>query len=122
GTYPVGLPLAQGYKPFYVCPRTGLLRAIKRRRTPTAKTPVERIPVDEGHEYRLMKGIWYEVTLAPIAPAAWGQRDVVLGTEVGAHSAALATQTYGANVFAVKRRQLNKREIRQLRREARALR
>jgi hypothetical protein len=115
GTYPVGRPITRGYKLFYVCPRTGLLRANKHQRQQMARTPIERISVDESCEYRLMKGIWYEVMLSPITVAAWGERDMVLSTEVGPLSPATAIRIYGRSVFAVKRRQLNKREIRRLR-------
>jgi hypothetical protein len=105
---------------FYVCPRTGLLRANKHQRQQAAKSPIELISVDQSCEYRLMKGIWYEIMLSPITVTAWGERDVVLGTEVGPLSVATAIRTYGRSVFAVKRRQLNKREIRRLRVNERA--
>lgn len=114
GTEPVGLPMARGYKLFFVCPRTGLLRAIERRKKRPVPAPVERVPVDETREYRLMSGIWYEIELRPITDEACGEIDIVLGTEVGHFSESMAIRTYGTSVFAVKRRQINKREIRRL--------
>ena len=81
-----------------------------------AKQPemVTRLPIDATHEYRLLNGIWYEVVLRPITPKDWGKRDVVLGMEVNPSSIPAAVRTYGSSVFAEKRRQLNKREIRRL--------
>jgi hypothetical protein len=113
--HPVGHPLRRGYwKEFYVCPRTGLLRALLRRNVPAYKPPVERVKVDDGREFRLMNGIWYEVVLRPITAEAFRQRDIVLGMDVSAFSKWDAIQAYGANVFAASRRQLNEREIRRL--------
>jgi hypothetical protein len=115
GKWPVGNPLRRGFwKEFYVCPRTGLLRAIRSRKFVKQKPPVERIKVDESSEYRLMNGIWYEVILRPITHESFGQRDIVLQMEVSMCSRWEAMRTYGAYVFAARRRQLNKREIRRL--------
>jgi hypothetical protein len=115
GKRPVGHPLKRGFwKEFYVCPRSGLLRAIRSRRVAQKAAPVERIKVDRSREYRLMNGIWYEVALRPITYDEFGERDIVLRAEVGPLFEREAMRTYGAKVFAASRRQLNKREIRRL--------
>jgi hypothetical protein len=114
GTYPVGAPLTRGYRLFYVCPRSGILRAINRPKRRVVVAPVDAIRIDDTREYRRMDGIWYEVFLAPITAAAAGRRDIVLGTEVGHLSKSQAAETYGSAVFATRRRQLNKREIRKV--------
>lgn len=47
----------------YVCPRTGLIRRIKRRRkSPTKEKPPDHLPAtSDDHEYRDLGGQWYEV-------------------------------------------------------------
>ena len=59
----------------YVDPVTGLLcrtdrlpeeKARRRARCAQAAPPVERVTLDDNRELRLMAGLWYEVTLAPL--------------------------------------------------------
>jgi hypothetical protein len=58
------LPLDQGWHVrLYVCPDTGLIRRIKRRReSPEVKKPPDHLPATgPDHEYRDLNGQWYEV-------------------------------------------------------------
>jgi len=99
---------------FYVCPRTGLLRENKWRRRwkrPKPQQTDERVEIDDGRQYLRVNGIWYEVQLAPLDLAAIGQWDVVLKTRVDWHLRTELVQRHGSPVFAVAKRQLNKREI-----------
>lgn len=99
---------------FYVCPRTGLLRENKSRwRRPRRQPPpVEYVTLDERRQLRQIGGIWYEVELAPIVPNSANCRDVVLRILVSQFSRGEARQTYGSESYAVRKRQLNKREAR----------
>jgi hypothetical protein len=99
---------------FYVCPRTGLLREFPRVKRVRPARPVERVPVDATREYRRINGLWFAVDLRPLAdepPHAW---DPVLRRPVGEVYAALARETYGTEVCAVRLRQLNTRQLRRL--------
>jgi hypothetical protein len=114
GTWPIGRPLEHCYKQLYVCPRTGLLRSVKRPKAVARSRPVESIASDSGRMYRLIDGLWYELTLRPITQETLGCRDVMLKCTVRDLPQWEAKRTYGAVVFAVAKRQLNKREIRRL--------
>jgi hypothetical protein len=61
-----------------------------------------------------MDGIWYEVALRPIGAESQDARDIVLKKVVDQITRWEAVESYGANVYAASRRQLNKREIRGL--------
>lgn len=110
-----GKPLERrGWFAFYVCPKTGLLREIKHKKTVARQHPVERLRINEAGEFRLIDGVWYEITLRPITAGVQHHRDVVLRKQVANFMLNEAERTYGASVFAVSKRQLNKREIRRL--------
>jgi hypothetical protein len=101
---------------FYVDPRNGLLRENTehrhRRRTKLA-VESDRITVDDTHEYRRIDGIWYELELSPIA-SVMSFYDMALrrsGPEVTVEE---LVRFYGRRVYAIHKRQLNKREIRRL--------
>ena len=102
---------------FYVDPRNGVLREAKSmRRKPRGQSVPEaddRIDVDETHQLRRIDGIWYEPELADI-PADTIVFD--LGTKRTCTSliAAETFKFYGRAVYATRKRQLNKREIRRL--------
>lgn len=73
----------------YVCPRTGLLRRVRRRQRPVAHEPVERLPGSgPDHDRRLIAGLWFEV---------WWTTE----------------PSTGARIIA-RKRQLNRRELRDL--------
>ncbi len=73
----------------YACPRSGLLRRVRRRRVPETVTPLDRLPGDaEDRDHRLLAGQWYAIT--------WG-RDPLAGEPLIVH-----------------KRQLNRRQLRDL--------
>jgi hypothetical protein len=110
-----GYPLRPyGWTEFYVCPRTGLLRKIKRPRRQTIEPPADWIKIDDTRGYRRMSGVWYEVSLSPLARGYAEQFDVVLRRRVDQADLHLCTLTHQASAWASGRRQLNKREIRRL--------
>lgn len=103
-----------GQKLFYVCPRTGLLRASPLRVHRRRARPIERVAVDATREYRLIRSLWFDVVLAPLADAPRGAWDFVLRLPVAEVYPLLALKTYGDEVYASRLRQLNKRELRKL--------
>ena len=102
----------RGPKLFYVCPRTGLLRASPLRVHRRRVRPIEQVAVDATREYRLIRGLWFEVELAPLAEAPRGAWDFVLRLPAREVYPLLAHKTYGDEVYASRLRQLNKRELR----------
>lgn len=73
----------------YVCPRSGLVRRVRRRRVPEVVHPFDCLPgAAEDHDHRLIAGQWYAVT--------WG-RDPLTSKPVIVH-----------------KRQLNRRQLRDL--------
>src|SRR5262245_31843793 len=67
-----GKPLHQHrYRPWYVCPRTGLLRRVKRtsrkrQRRPKQESPPKYIPVSASLQCRFLDNAWHLVTLKPL--------------------------------------------------------
>jgi hypothetical protein len=70
----------------YVCPKLGILKRVKLRRTQKRQAPVDCIPLGDGREYRRINDIWYEVEMGYV----------------------------DKELTVVKKRQLNKREIARL--------
>src|SRR5687767_13668540 len=101
----------------YVDPHTGLLRVTKQRprRRWKAREPEGYVRIDAGRCCKRIDGLWYEVELRPVPKV--GDRcdvfDVVL-KKSGPFSRDELHECYGREVYAVKKRQLNKREIRNL--------
>ncbi len=99
---------------FFVDPKTGLLRENRARGMPrhltVAPQPVDRIAVDATHEYRLLDGLWFELTLAPL-PTCVSVYDMALRKSTPDLSTKELARFYGRHVYAVHKRQLNKREI-----------
>lgn len=104
--------------PLYVDPKTGVLCYDEGRRRrydrPKPQGPKGRIKVDDSREYRLIEGVWYELTLAPIP--AWADRvdDVVFRKKCFPAPRSVLESFYGRPTYAVKKRQLNSKEIRRL--------
>jgi hypothetical protein len=117
GGWGIGRPLGRGWKQFYVCTRTGLLRAVKltrrrRRDMEPPRFPQAKLP--SGGTCCQIDGVWYEVQLDRTCCAPADARDVVLHVLVGELGWGEARRAYGADVYAAAKRQLNKREIRRL--------
>jgi hypothetical protein len=103
---------------FYVEPATGLLREkiSAPRRSDPAPSAVNRIEIDATHEYRRLDGIWYELTLAPL-PKTERVYDLAsrqIYCPGVSESAAHFLKYYGRGVYATRKRQLNKKELRRL--------
>jgi hypothetical protein len=106
------------YHLYLVDPKTGQLRATANRwprfRQPKPVPNPDRVRIDENNEYRRLNGLWYRLKLAPV-PAHRIGYDFGLNTHLTHLSDESLRRFYGAAVYAVGKRQLNKREIRQLR-------
>jgi hypothetical protein len=109
----------RGY--WYVCPHTGLLRRVqvpggKRQRRPKKESPPKFIPVGDALQCRYFDDAWHLVTLKPL-PTLPSQRerctdvDVLLNLPVARLTPADARRHYGAEVYAVARRRLARREL-----------
>jgi hypothetical protein len=102
---------------FYVCPKSGLLKAWPRRARPRrrwgTKPDVELV---EGRALRQKQGIWFEVILAPLPDPELRAvtLDVILGVSIRGHEDELARRLGRAGVYAAAERQLGKRELRRL--------
>ena len=101
---------------FYVEPQTGILREVRSRRGRwRAKGPANRLEAD-GRHYRRIEGIWYEIELAPIPSHGIKFWDAVLRRS--SPSPGELHDCHGRHAYAVRKRQLGKREIRRLRNAA----
>jgi hypothetical protein len=117
-----GRPLTEGYYrrlPLYVCPVTGMLKRVKPRPVRPRKNKSKAVPyiwLSDDRQCRWVEGAWHLVDLKPLPllPHLSRQHDVVLGRPVASLTAGEACKTYGAAVYAVAKRPLGKKEMRQL--------
>jgi hypothetical protein len=105
---------------FYVDAKTGLLRENldhwrwHQRGAKPAKA-IDRVAIDDRHEHRLIDGLWYELELAPLPRGARAVYDMVLRRWCHVSDLKAIQALYdGRRVYAARKRQLNKREIRKL--------
>jgi hypothetical protein len=119
-----GKPLhEQRYRLWYVCPRTGLLRRVntvrrKSRREPEQDSPPSYILVSDALQCRFLEGAWHLITLAPLpSPCHLCERcsaiDILLNARVAHISPDEARKHYGAEVYAVAKRRLGRKELSQ---------
>jgi hypothetical protein len=107
-------------RPWYVCPRTGLLRRVKPpKRQPRARPkpkPPRYIRVSDTLQCRLIDGAWHLVTLKPL-PAPYFHRakcrdvDVLQHQPVAQITNGEAQRRYGSASYAVAMRRLARREL-----------
>jgi hypothetical protein len=116
-----GQPLDQmPWRRWYVCPRTGILRRIKVpvRSQPGRPKQEDRprfVRVSDALQCRLIDRAWHLVSLKPLPLVREGCRewDVVLDRLVATIDSAMARKHYGADVYAVGKRRLARREFSQ---------
>ncbi|ESA32147.1 hypothetical protein N836_26515 [Leptolyngbya sp. Heron Island J] len=96
---------------FYVHPETGLLCVVPkvcRRREP--KPPNHEIEITAYEQYRQIENIWYRITFEVLSfPFVW---DMLLKEMIDAKK---ALQTYGRKIYAAKKRQCSKRDLKKVR-------
>ena len=121
--YWIGRPLKSTWYRWYVCPRTGLLRRVKRpsrkRKSPTKpEGPPPFISLGDYLQCRCSNGGWHLVTLRRL-PADGNPRlrstalDIVLDLPVAKLSDEVARQEYGSLVYAVECRPIARHELSQ---------
>jgi hypothetical protein len=123
GGWNYGKPLDRlGYRPWFVCPRTGLLRRVKlisRKRKEEAKkeSPPAYIAISDTLQCRFFDNGWHLVTLKSLpGPHLYGfcrAVDVLLKRPVMQITSEEARRSYGAAVYATASRRLSRRELRQ---------
>ena len=114
-----GIPLCDlfGHHRWYVCPGTGLLKRVPPRPKPVEDDrpkPPAYVRVSDRLQCRFLDGRWELVTLLPMPeaePQFCDHTDVVLNRRVRDISRDQAKATYGAAVYAVARRVIGKREM-----------
>lgn len=108
-------PLESHYRDrFYVHPETGLLCAVPKvpRQAKRRHQTRDRIAIDRHHQYRQVHEIWYLVTFADF-PADRTER--VIDILQGSITWQQATLIQGRRVYAIHKRQCNKKTLRQIR-------
>lgn len=124
GGWNYGRPLREmGWKRWYVCPRSGLLRRVKRSdrkrpRGPTKDEPPRYIRISDTLQCRFLDNAWHLVTLKPLP--LWDNSrlhchatDILLHRPVANISPQEAKEQYGDAVYAVAKRRLGRRELKQ---------
>ena len=102
---------------FYVCPRTGLLRLAPaaRRKRPARSEASDRRVLSDERELRRIDGVWYEIAVAAIPPAA-EERAVRVDVLARAPVASVVERLRDDPLwlrgrYAAAKRQLSKREL-----------
>ena len=123
GGYFYGKPLRETRRrPWYVCPRSGLLRKVKMdpkaSRQPPKVVPLVSVRISDTLQCRFFDDAWHLVVLKPL-PHASGCRQLSLGRDVLLDKLVKnitpieARQQYGGEVYATAVRRLARRELRQ---------
>jgi hypothetical protein len=96
---------------FYVHPDTGILCQVKKATKEHPKKRDDLVAIDSYHQYRKLDGLWYLITLQEF-PMWEDVTDVLLKTTVKPWHGRCE---YGREVYAVKKRQCNKKELKLIR-------
>ena len=107
-----------GWKSFYVCPKTGILKRVKKKirvRTLREKDSPKVVKVGDKLQCWLIGGTWYVMHLEPLPlhRRQISKMDVMLKRPICDITDEEARQKYGAEVYTVSKRPLSKREIKQ---------
>ena len=92
---------------FFVHPDTGILYIAKKPAKETPKKRDDLVLIDHYHQYRKLNGLWYLITLEEF-PLWQDVTDIVLKTTIKPWH---GQSEYGREVYAVKKRQCNKKEL-----------
>lgn len=119
----VGHPISSGWfyrDSLYVCPKTGILRQVKAKKTSRQPRPSSVVPpVRESLrlQYHYLEGAWHEVKLTPIPPGVicdYLTDDVLLKRPLARISPVELQSLYGADVHASAIRRLSDSEAQAL--------
>jgi hypothetical protein len=92
---------------FYLHPDTGILCLAQKAPKVTPKKRDDLVVIDSYHHYRKLNELWYLITLQDLSPMQEAT-DVVLKVSL---KPGRARSEYGREVYAVSKRQCNKKEI-----------
>lgn len=97
------------YEQFYVHPETGILCASAKipRKNKQPKPNLDVVSIDGYHQYRKINNIWYLVTFADFPTSSDRAIDILHGQI----DHCKAIHINGRNIYAVSKRQCNKKEI-----------
>lgn len=101
-------PLAYWRDEFYVHPDTGILCFLKKIPKELPKKRDDLVVIDSYHQYRKLNGLWYLITLQDFPPLQ-DITDIVLKTTLKPWQGKCE---YGREVYAINKRQCNKKELR----------
>jgi len=93
------------FRKYFPAGDTGPITVLVKKESP------QYIRQDADHQYRLVEDDWQLLSLAPLAGAPAGGRDVFLDKPVDYISVNQALQTYGSEVFATATRKLDRAEV-----------
>lgn len=101
------------YEQFYVHPETGILCLAPRkpRQPKQTRQQADVVVIDDFHQYRKVKEIWYLITFEAFPPLP---TELVRDVSHGLVSRQRAEMIKGQKVYAVGKRQCNKKEIKQI--------
>ena len=112
-----GGPLDKTYRDqFYVHPETGLLCKVapQPRKQKPKPLPTDWVIIDAGHQYRQIQGIWYLITFEAFPPPpTQSVTDILRGLVFRQN----ADYMQGRRIYAVHKKQCNKKEIRLIQRQ-----
>jgi hypothetical protein len=98
---------------FYVCPKSGLLREVRRRKS-RRQGQRQRFIVTDWRQYHRVNGVWCVVVLRPVPADAAGCFDALLGRRVVEMERSVRLKLYGRDAYALSCRPVNAEEGRDL--------
>lgn len=107
------LPIGYWRNEFYIHPETGILCLAKKSYKDTQKNRHDVIVIDEHHEYRKIRDIWYWVEFEDF-PVFATFTDVLLNKTINIYG---ARYHYNREIYAVSKRQCNKKELRMIKKQ-----
>ncbi|MGD1875782.1 MAG: hypothetical protein ACFB02_22405 [Mastigocoleus sp.] len=106
------LPSYGRYEQLYVHPDTGILCLVREVQRKVTRKYDDVLIINSYHQYRKIKGIWYLITFQKFPKSIYDNiyhaKDVLFRANINYK---IAQKTYGRKIFAVSKKQCNKKEI-----------
>jgi hypothetical protein len=109
-----GLEITASCSPVWVHPLTNILMASPNVPLTRRSEPEKRfcqVFIDQTHRLVMLNDSWFEVTYAPLPNNEQVERDILLNEPTSKKRVSFITAEWGADIYAVSKRQANKREI-----------